>query len=160
MLSSSTEETAVNRSLPLQRIAMVVASVAALATLGFAMAAGPETAPAVDPVALTAPEPTAAATEIAAPVPLETTEIDTVYVEPAATPEIIREVRRATPAPGTTGGSTTAAALAGGSASAAGDDGEGHDEAGDEERDEHDGSRDGSDDDHGEDDDEGEGGDD
>ena len=140
-----------NRSLPLQRAAMVIATTAAVATLGFAMAAGPSTAPAVDPVidpvVLMAPEPTAASTEAPALTPIETTEVDTIYVEPAATPEVIQEVRRATPAPDTAGNPSTAAAVE--------NDEEADDRHGesDDDDDDHDDDHDESDDEHGEDDD-------
>jgi hypothetical protein len=89
----------------LQRVAMLLGCVAAAAVMFVALSvAGFAPAPPSAPLAAVtdAVEPAAVAETTAPPAATPATQVDTVYVQPAATPKVVRIVRHApaaTPAP-------------------------------------------------------------
>ena len=83
-----------------QRIALLIGSIAAAAVLTVALATagfapGATVAPTDAPVAAAAEDVVVAADQAT---PQPTVQVDTVYVQPAATPKVVRVVRTAKPA--------------------------------------------------------------
>ena len=91
--------------IPVQRIAVAIASFAAIGTLGVAVltsAAPPaaDNAAAPDPaIPGSVDAPTSPPEAALTPAPVETTAVDTVYVAAQPSPRTIKVTRRATPAP-------------------------------------------------------------